>query len=289
MIQRRPPALSAGIRINSWAWPGAENEQLLLIHGGRDQSRSWDFYAEGLRGRFAIVSADLRGHGDSGWSIEGNYGLADMTADMGEVLQSMPGEVSIVGHSLGGHIALRLAALFPKRVKAVAAIECLELPEVRGDRGVPLAQRLRTWFDERKSFEQKAPPVYPGLAAATERMAERFPDLHSDLIEHLARFSVRKVPGGVTWKFDYRTRSRPPIDSDASDFDAMLTSIRCPVQLFYGDQSFVPLPQPSRLALLKQASLIRYADAGHWLHHQRLEQFYADTAAFLTKRSLQLA
>ena len=289
MIQRRPPVLSAGIPINSWAWPGAAKEQLLLIHGGRDQSRSWDFYADRLRDRFALVAADLRGHGDSGWSPEGHYGLVDMTADMGEVLQSMPGEVSILGHSLGGHIALRLAAIFPERVKAVAAIECLELPEVRGDRDVPLAQRLRTWFDERKGFEDKAPPVYPGLVAATERMAERFPDLARELIEHLARFSVQEVPGGVTWKFDHRTRSRPPIDSDASDFGAMLTAIRCPVQLFYGGQSFVPLPQPSRLALLKQASLVRYADAGHWLHHQRLDRFCTDTAAFLTERSFQLA
>ena len=289
MIQRRPPVLSAGIKINSWAWPAAVSEQLLLIHGGRDQSRSWDFYAERLSNRFAVIAADLRGHGDSGWSPEGNYGLADMTADVGEVLQSMPGEVSIVGHSLGGHIALRLAAIFPERVKAVAAIECLELPEVRGDRGVPLAQRLRTWFDERKGFEQKPPPLYPGLAAAAKRMAVRFPDLDGELVEHLARFSIREIPRGVTWKFDHRTRSRPPIDSDASDFDAMLTSIRCPVQLFYGDQSFVPLPQPSRLALLKQARLVRYADAGHWLHHQRLDRFSADTAAFLTERSLQLA
>lgn len=289
MIERRAPVVSAGIPINSWVWPSNGAETVLLLHGGRDQSRSWDSYVAKLGDAFEFVAADLRGHGDSGWSPEGNYGLADLTADMAEVLQSLPGEVSIVAHSLGGNIALRLAAMFPERVKAVAAIECLELPEVRETGGRMLAERARSWFDERKLFEAKAPPVYGDLAAVATRLARQYPYLDAVLIDHLAHFSVREVNGGYTWKFDHRSRTRPPIDSDGRDFDSMLESVRCPVLLFYGDESFVPLPQPWRLALLTSADLRRYPDAGHWLHHQQLERFCADTHAFLEDRSLDLA
>lgn len=280
-MERRSPVLSAGLRINSWIWPSSATHTVLLIHGGRDQSRSWDWYADRLRPTATIIAADLRGHGDSEWSPEGNYGLADMTADMGEVLLSLAGKVSIVAHSLGGNIALRLAAIFPERVKAVAAIECLELPEVRDDSGTPLAERFRHWFDSRQQFAGKSPPVYPDLAAAAHRMADRFPGFPTSITDHLAEHSVRPVAGGYTWKFDHRTRSRPPLDSDSADFDAMLSSVLCPVLLFYGGKSFVPLPQPERLALLKRARLIRYPNAGHWLHHQELDRFAADTTAFL--------
>ena len=289
MNERRVPVVSAGITLNSWAWASESSNPVLLLHGGRDQSRSWDPYVALLQDEFAFVAADLRGHGDSGWSPEGNYGIADLTADMAEVLLSIPGPVSIVAHSLGGNIALRLAALFPERVNSVAAIECLELPEVRGAAALPIADRFRSWFDERKAYESKIPPLYPDLAAVRSRLSRQYPFLAPALVEHLAEQSVREVAGGYTWKFDHRSRTRPPLDSDGRDFDSMLASVQCPVLLFYGDESFVPLPQPSRLALLRSVELRRYAGAGHWLHHQQLERFAADTANFLKDRSISFA
>lgn len=289
MSERRPPVFSAGISINSWSWNAEAERTVVLIHGGRDQARSWDPFVERMGSSFHFVAADLRGHGDSGWSPEGNYSIADYTADMGEVLLSLAGRVSVVAHSLGGNIALRLAAMFPEKVDAVAAIECIELPEVRAAVTRSVAERARDWFDQRKSFEGKAPPLYPDLPAVAARLARQFPDLDPMLIGHLARFSVRQVEGGLTWKFDHRTRSRPPLDSDGRDFDAMLGAIRCPVLLFYGDKSFVPLPQAWRLGLMSNVDLKRYADAGHWLHHQRLDRFAADIRSFLTDRSPRLA
>ena len=289
MIEQRKPVLSAGIPINSWGWHGDASRTVLLLHGGRDQSRSWDPFVDRMDQSLHFVAADLRGHGDSGWSPEGNYGITDLTADIGEVLQSLPGRVAIVAHSLGGNIALRLAAMFPEKVQAVAAIECLELPEVRSAASGTIAERTRDWFNERTAIEVKASPVYPDLSAVAERLARQYPYLEQALIDHLARFSVRETDGGFTWKFDHRTRSRPPLDSDGRDFDAMLGSIQCPVLLFYGDKSFVPLPQSWRLGLLSNATLKRYQDAGHWLHHQQLERFCADTLSFLNNWSSDLA
>lgn len=289
MIVRRPRVLSAGIGINSWEEGSEGRDAVLLIHGGRDQARSWDFYIAQLKNSFSFVSADLRGHGDSEWSPEGNYELAAFTADMGEVLRSIPGRVSIIGHSLGGNIALRLAAIFPDKIASVVGIECLELPEVRDTSDRNIALRFREWFDQRGQFEERTPPFYPSVASAAERMRERFPLFDQGMIDHLAVTSVRNIPGGFTWKFDHRTRTRPPLDSDGRDFDQMLSAVECPVHLFYGGRSFVPPPQPSRVQRLRQVSMTRYENAGHWLHHQELDRFCRDTAAFLKQRSNHFA
>lgn len=274
---------SAGVRINAWEWPVDGRPMLLLVHGGRDQARSWDFVAERLAGRFHIVAPDLRGHGDSQWSTEGQYDLADFVADSASVLVELPSPIHVVGHSLGGNIALRLAAIYPERVERLVAIEGLELPLTRdaAKHAEPLAGRFRKWLDERQAIERRQPPVYASVAAAADRMALEFPQLDRAMIDHLALHSVRPIEGGFTWKFDNRTRLRPPIDSDSRDFDALLTSIACPTLLLYGGSSWVPAPNPSRLAMISDHRLRRYEDAGHWLHHDHPDQFAADIAAFL--------
>jgi pimeloyl-ACP methyl ester carboxylesterase len=163
------------------------------------------------------------------------------------------------------------------------------LPEVRDVAPEPLSKRYRTWFESRGRYASKSPPIYASVSDGAERMARQFPQLPRDFVHRLAEFSMRELPGGLTWKFDHRTRSRPPLDSDGRDFDAFLSEIRCPVLLFYGDQSFVPLPQSRRLALLSNVTLVRYADAGHWLHHEQLNRFAADTLTFLEHERAALA
>lgn len=279
---------SAGVRINAWEWPAEGKPTLLLIHGGRDQARSWDFVAERLAARFHIVAPDLRGHGDSAWSDEGQYDLADFVADSASVLITLPSPIHVVGHSLGGNIALRLAAIYPDRVERLVAIEGLELPLTReaAKKAEPLAVRFRRWLDDRQAIERRLPPVYASVEAAAHRMAREFPQLDRAMIDHLALHSVRPINGGFTWKFDNRTRLRPPIDSDSRDFDALLGSITCPTLLIYGGKSWVPTPNPDRLALINDHRLQRYEDAGHWLHHDDPERFADDVAAFLLNEEI---
>lgn len=277
---------ASGILINIWEWPAESRPILLLIHGGRDQARSWDFIAERLAGHFHIVAPDLRGHGDSAWSHEGQYDLADFVADLAGVLVSLPAPVLVVGHSLGGNIALRLAAIYPDRINRVVAIEGLELPLTRdlefSDK--PLAGRFLEWLDQRQEIVRRRLPIYASVEAAAHRMASEFPKLGRAMIDHLALHSVRPHNGGFTWKFDNRTRLRPPIDSDSRDFDTLLTSIICPTLLIYGGASWIPAPQPRRLALLQDHRVRRFDRAGHWVHHDQPDLFAKQIAEFLLER-----
>ena len=54
-------------RLHYLDWGNCDAPPLILIHGGRDHSRNWDWTARALRYRWRIIAPDLRGHGDSAW------------------------------------------------------------------------------------------------------------------------------------------------------------------------------------------------------------------------------
>lgn len=266
-----------------WQWGADEKPPLLLIHGGRDQSRSFDDLAARFAADYRVIAPDLRGHGDSDWSNEAHYTLTDFVADLILLVDQIEGgPIDVIGHSLGGNLALRIAAIVPERIRRLVAIESLELPLTRNSSvdGIPLADRWRAWLTERRSDPARVRRVYPTLAAAVERIAREFPQLDRQLVNHLAAHSTRSVSDGLVWKYDDRTRTRPPEDVAGGEFDQLLAAIHCPTLFFYGDASWIPLPSPTRLALLADHRLVQLPGAGHWLHHERLDQVAADIASF---------
>ncbi len=104
-------------------------ETVLLIHGAGVSARSWMPQLQGLAGTLGVLALDLPGHGDSApiWkpSVEG---YAETAHRLLEVLGTGP--VWVAGHSLGGAVALVLAARHPERVKGLVLISsCARLPE----------------------------------------------------------------------------------------------------------------------------------------------------------------
>ena len=84
----------------------------------RDHCRNWDWVAEALRDRYHIIAPDLRGHGDSQWMVGGNYGLVDYVYDIAQLIhQRGLAPLRIVAHSLGGHVALQYAGVYPESVE----------------------------------------------------------------------------------------------------------------------------------------------------------------------------
>ena len=65
--------ISQRLRLNYVDWGNPDAPPLLLVHGGRDHARSWDWVAEELRNDWHIIAPDLRGHGDSACSPAGSY------------------------------------------------------------------------------------------------------------------------------------------------------------------------------------------------------------------------
>ncbi|HVS78290.1 MAG TPA: alpha/beta fold hydrolase, partial [Steroidobacteraceae bacterium] len=82
---------------------------LVLLHGWGLNVRVWDGFAAALCGRFRIVAVDLPGHGRSPWDAE-RSSLDGQAAQIRETVAGLADEYSLLGWSLGGQIALRLAA-----------------------------------------------------------------------------------------------------------------------------------------------------------------------------------
>src|SRR5210317_1586229 len=114
--------ISQRLRLHYVDWGNEGAPPLLLIHGGRDHCRNWDWVAERLRDRFHIIAPDLRGHGDSAWALGSSYGLLEFAADIAQLIrQKKLAPVNIIAHSLGGNIALHYAGLFPDTVAKLVA------------------------------------------------------------------------------------------------------------------------------------------------------------------------
>uniref|UniRef100_UPI0035CBECFE alpha/beta fold hydrolase n=1 Tax=uncultured Sphingomonas sp. TaxID=158754 RepID=UPI0035CBECFE len=258
---------------------------LLLVHGMRDHARSWDWIAAAFAERFHVIAVDLRGHGDSSWARPAAYGLAAFVLDLAILIDALAlQQIALIGHSLGGAIALRYAAAFPDRVKSMVVIEGIELPIIRDERAapIPFPNRMRTWIKaegERRGREARG---YATIADAERRMVEAQPDIDCKTVAYLAEHGVIRAADGLwRWKYDNAIRLRAPDDPDGCDLDQTLAAIACPTLLAYGEASWIPLPPPERLALICDHRIVRFPDASHWLHHQARAAFIAAVRTFL--------
>ena len=151
---------SQRLRLHYVDWGNPSAPPLLLVHGGRDHCRNWDWVATRLRQHWHILAPDLRGHGDSQWSPDGNYSTAAYVYDLAQLIhQQKLAPVTIVAHSLGGNIAIRYAGVYPETVRRLVAIEGLGLSPQQSARraGVPIADRMRNWADEMRGLSGRIP------------------------------------------------------------------------------------------------------------------------------------
>ena len=267
-----------------WGDPAAP--ALVLVHGGRDQKRSWDRVAGRLADRYRVFAHDLRGHGQSDWVTDGDYGVMDHVYDLASLVDHLGLErFTLMGHSLGGNITLRYAGLFPETIEKLVAIEGLgPSPRMLEERKAqPVTQLLRQWIEQRRLLSERQPRVMDNLAAAQARMQGAFSHLPEDLIHHLTKTGIKTNPDGtVTWAYDPAGMGRSPSDIPHTEFVHLWEQITCPTWLVYGATSWASNPaEDGRLAPFQNATVSVIEEAGHWLHHDQFDDFMRQLEAFL--------
>src|SRR5262249_37794100 len=168
-----PTYISQRLRLHYFDWGNSDAPPLVLVHGGRDHARSWDWVAERLCDRWHIVAPDLRGHGDSQWSQDGGYAMPGYIYDLAQLIhQRQLAPVALIGHSLGATIAPRCAAIYPDMGKCLVSIEGLgPSPKVMAERlAKPMAERLRAWIEAQRSLAARVPRRYLTIEDAVARM-----------------------------------------------------------------------------------------------------------------------
>ena len=273
-------------RIHYLDWGNPSAPLLILVHGGFDHARSWDWTARALARDYHVIVPDLRGHGDSGWSSDGSYMIANFVYDLAQLIELLDRPpVTIVAHSLGGSIALRYAGLFPDRVGKMVAIEGLGLSPVRLEEKSrePVPDLWREWIAGRMASARRTPRRYPTIEAAVGRMRERNEALSVEQALHLTHHGVnRNEDGSYSWKFDPYLNGMASEAASDEGLPAFWERITCPTLLCLGLNSWASNPaKDGRMAHFRDARLVEFADAGHWLHHDQFDRFIGELRAFL--------
>src|ERR687884_200180 len=126
---------------------------VVLIHGMVNSSRHWEQVALNLADDYTVIAPDLIGHGDSA-APRGDYSLGAHAASIRDLLAAIGTErATVVGHSLGGGVAMQFFYQFPQRVERLVLISS-------GGLGHEVSPLLRT---------AALPGVSPLLALAAHR------------------------------------------------------------------------------------------------------------------------
>ncbi|MEA3387990.1 alpha/beta fold hydrolase [Sphingobium sp. CCH11-B1] len=273
-------------RLHYLDWGNPSAPTLILVHGSFDHARSWDWTARALAQDYHVIAPDLRGHGDSGWSTDGAYMIANFVYDLAQLVDIHGrSPVMIVGHSLGGSVSLRYAGLYPEKVHRIVAIEGLGLAPalLKDKKEKPLPDEWREWIDKRRMRAAKPPRRYLTIEAAVGRMRERNEHLSVEQALHLTTHGMnRNEDGSYSWKFDPYLNVMAPQAASDMDLLAFWEQIRCPALLCLGKDSWASNPvKDGRIKHFRDARLVEFAHAGHWLHHDQFDRFVSELRAFL--------
>jgi pimeloyl-ACP methyl ester carboxylesterase len=277
--------ISQRLKLHFADWGNEEKPPLLLVHGGRDHARSWDWVARALRDEYHVIAPDLRGHGDSAWSVGGQYTLPEFVLDISQLIDTLDlAPVRIVAHSMGAAVSLFYSGVFPSKVRKLVAIEGMKIPDaVRARMDVEIWESTANWIEMVRETSRRQPRRYATIEDAAGRMQTENPHLSADQARHLTVHGVaRNEDGTFSWKFDHASRPLFPQRMPADSQERLWQRIECPTLLMHGTESWHGDPSSDgRSAHIGNGSVVAVEDAGHWVHHDQLDFFLETVRAFL--------
>jgi pimeloyl-ACP methyl ester carboxylesterase len=272
---------SDGIVLCGEAAGNPEAPTVLLMHGGGQTRHSWmgalsEFAAAG----YHALSYDARGHGESGWSRDGDYCLNVRARDMLEMLGPARGPVALVGASLGGATAM-WALCHGYRPAAVSLVDIVPRPDPRG------VQRIR-------DFMLGHPRGFACLEEAIDAVAAYNP--HRPRPANTAGLMKNLrcgADGRLHWHWDPQILARP-LDEEMAEFLQAVDGLKqvrgVPIQLVRGLESDVVTD--SGIHELRESisdlELYDVAGAGHMVAGDRNDVFIQGVLQFL-RRHLPLS
>lgn len=254
-----------GCAIHYLAWGEVGKPGILLIHGGAAHAHWWTFLAPLLLPQHRVVAMDLSGHGDS--DRRALYPRMQWAEEVVAVARDggFAGPPVLVGHSMGGLVAIAAASRFGERFAGAIIVDS---PVRRPDPESTEGQRGRAF---------RNPKVYPSLTQAVQhfRLIPEQPCENRFILDYVARHSLRQTDEGWTWKFD------PTIFRNASPeaMSDLLRSVRLRVALLRGQYSKVVDEETGDYMfelLDRSAPLVEIPEAHH---HLLLDQPLAFIAA----------
>lgn len=259
--------------------PGPAQQNVVLLHGWLDHCHSFDFLSEHLPPRWRLFALDFRGHGESEALPRGaSHQFTDHLADVEALVRHFALErFHLVGHSLGGSVALCYAAARPALVQSVTLIESLGSSGGEPQRSV---ERLKDFADG--LFKPARRRVYPSVEDAGARVAEANSSYSPAVSQHMAKFGTAPVEGGVVFRADPMLKRTSGMAFDEAQVLAICGAVQCPVQVIQGTKGMMldDVVMKARLAALKNPK-VTAIEGGHHVHLDRPLEVAAQVERFV--------
>ncbi len=222
------------ITLTGLAWGDADAEPVLALHGWLDNAASFVPMANGLAD-YRLVALDLPGHGSSGHRPKGyHYHFIDYISDVVAAADELGFDrFRLLGHSLGGAIAICTAAIIAPRIKQLALIESMG-PYAAEPHDAPA--RLIKAHEQMAATVRRRLPVYKELDTIVRARIAANP-LSQKAARLIVERSMRPVEGGWSWRSDTGLRVASPVYMTEAQVQAYLQALTMPTLLVRGTES----------------------------------------------------
>ena len=215
---------------------------LVLLHGFPLDHHLWDEVVPFMEDTFDVILPDLRGFGES-TTVDSAYDMDDYASDIAGLLDALGiRQAAVVGHSMGGYVALAFARLYPDRVRGLGLVSSQVLADP----------------PERKEgrYKSAADVAENGIGSVVETMVPKFTT--DERLQSVARASMEEQqPAAYIGALKAM--------AERADSTPLLSSFQFPVVLIHGDaDSLIPIDRAREVkAALPQAHLVEISSAGH--------------------------
>jgi pimeloyl-ACP methyl ester carboxylesterase len=191
-VRRESVSLPDGQQVSMLVW-GTGEPDVVLLHGGAQNAHTWDTVCLALDR--PALAVDLPGHGHSGWRQDRDYWPVSNAEAVAEVVRRRaPQARAVVGMSLGGLTAIRLAGQYPQLVRKLVVVDVT--PGVDMHKSAPIAEFVQ------------GPETFPSFEELLERTVRYNPTRSERSLRRGLLHNARPLEDGTwAWRYD---RLRPP-------------------------------------------------------------------------------
>lgn len=280
-----------GVSYRLREWGNPEGRKLVLLHGARDASASFQFMVDALGDGWHVMAPDWRGHGGSSWTV-GSYWQAEFVADLDVLMDRLsPGmAIPLVGHSMGGNMASLYAGIRPDRVESLVMLDALG--DLLHRTPVNVVEILAMVLDARTAAANEH--SYPDPSDLAKRLVRANRRLGQAKADFLAVAHARPLAdGGVGWPYDPSFRRSLPTMYDTEDWGSVWRGITAPVLQVMSSDPRPHAPDSDlklaayRRSFFRDLHCATIPNTGHNLHHDAPEAVARMIASFLATRQTQ--
>ena len=266
-----------GLTIHYLDWGNTGAPIMLILHGVTRFAHAMDGIARFFADRFQVLAYDLRGHGTSDWDPKGRYSLDTHRSDLESVIDVLNLEnIVLLGHSLGGSIAMSYMYYNPGHVVKSAVIE---------DVG-PYIEKPITRPSSIQTGLERTPKLFASWEEATDYWKKIRPELTKPALERRLNSSMQVLENGtVSWIWDIsgvlnHMKNGPKGTDDRWDY---VKAITCPTLVIRGSESEILSQEiAARMSNVNpHISWVEVPEAGHAVHADNVDSFNSKVSAFL--------